>query len=322
MVAGGIPSRGRGQAVVMPTLTTEAVFLAHHVGFGFVPVALLSLASAASYGAAAAVQHRVVAVQPHSLSMHPGLLVQLLRRPIWLVGNLLDGVGYLFQFLALRRGSLPLVEPLLVTSLAFGIPIAAWLDHRRVTLAELGSSGVIGAGLALFMVVAHPGAGHPHASGTAWALLTATVGVTVALMIRWGSRGSPARRALLLAAGSGTAFGYVAALTERTGHLLDDGIVHALTTWEPYALVVGGSATLFLTQAAFHAGPLRLSLPMLTIAQPLVAVAIGVGVFGEHVSSSGVAPIVEALGLVLVTAGVFALARSPVIAPPGTTECD
>jgi drug/metabolite transporter (DMT)-like permease len=293
----------------------NVVLLRHHLGFGVVSVVLLSLASAASYGAAAALQHRVVAVQPDSLSMRPGLLVQLLQRPVWLVGNLLDGVGYLLQFLALRRGSLPLVEPLLVTSLAFGIPIAAWLDHRRVSVAELGSSGLIAGGLALFMAFARPGAGHPRASGTAWAVLTATVAVTAALMAVCGRSGPPARRALLLAAGAGAAFGYVAALTERTGHALDAGLVHTLTTWEPYALLVGGAMTLFLTQAAFHAGPLRLSLPMLTIAQPLVAVAIGVGIFGERVASSGVAPFVEALSLVLVTTGVFALARSPVIAP-------
>jgi hypothetical protein len=310
----------------MPVLIApNVVLLHHHLGFGFLSVVLLSLASAASYGVAAALQHRVVAVQPHSPSMRPGLLAQLLRRPIWLVGNVLDGVGYLFQFLALRRGSLPLVEPLLVTSLAFGIPVAAWLDHRRVTMAELGSSGVITAGLALFLVSARPGAGHPHASGTAWILLTATVVAAVLLMVGCSRDGPPARRALLLAAGSGTAFGYVAALTERTGHVLDAGVVHTLTTWEPYALVVGGAATLFLTQAAFHAGPLRLSLPMLTIAQPLVAVAIGVGIFGEGVASRGAAPFIEVLGLLLMTAGVFALARSPVIAvlqPSTATDHD
>ena len=299
----------------MPTRMEQSfAVLRHHLGFGFVSVVALSLASAASYGLATVLQHRVVANEPRSLSMRPGLLVRLLRRPMWLVGNLLDGVGYLFQFLALRKGSLALVEPLLVTSLAFAIPLAAWLDHRRVTLTELGSSGVIAVGLALFLVVASPGAGYPQAPIAAWVLLTVTIAVACAVMVLGARSGSPARKALLLAAGSGTAFGYVAALTERTGHLLDAGVLHALMTWEPYALLAGGAATLLLTQSAFHAGPLRLSLPTLTVAQPLVAIAIGVGVFGERVASRGAAPLLEAIGLVLVTAGVFALARSPMIA--------
>jgi uncharacterized membrane protein len=299
----------------MPTPVEQSLaVLHHHFGFGFVSVVALSLASAGSYGLATVLQHRVVANQPRSLSMRPGLLVRLLRRPMWLVGNLLDGAGYLFQFLALRKGSLALVEPLLVTSLAFAIPVAAWLDHRRVALAELGSAGVIAAGLALFLVVARPGAGHPRAPTAAWVLLTVTIAVACAVMVLCARGGSPARKAVLLGAGSGTAFGYVAALTERTGHLLDAGVVHALMTWEPYALLLGGAATLLLTQSAFHAGPLRLSLPTLTVAQPLVAVAIGVGIFGERVASRGASPLLEAIGLVLVTAGVFALARSPMIA--------
>lgn len=288
--------------------------LRHHFGFGFVSVVVLALASAASYGLATVLQHRVVADQPQSLSMRPGLLARLVRRPMWLVGNLLDGVGYLFQFLALRRGSLALVEPLLVTSLAFAIAVAAWLDHRRVTPAEMGSSGLIAAGLALFLVVARPGAGYPHAPATAWVLLTVAIALACALAVLAARRAAPARKALLLAGGAGTSFGYVAALTERTGHLLDAGVVHALRTWEPYALLAGGAATLLLTQSAFHAGPLRLSLPTLTVVQPLVAVAIGIGIFGERVASRGAAVPLEAIGLVLATAGVFALARSPVIA--------
>jgi hypothetical protein len=131
----------------------------------------------------------------------------------------------------------------------------------------------------------------------------------------FGSRGGSRRRAaVLLAAGSGTAFGYVAAVTERTGHILDAGVVHTLTTWAPYALLIGGVAALLLTQSAFHAGALRLSLPTLTVAQPLVAVAIGLGFFGERVDSDGWAPVLEFLGLAMVSVGVFVLARSSLIA--------
>jgi len=51
---------------------------------------------------------------------------------------------------------------------------------------------------------------------------------------------------------------------------------------------------------------------MLTAAQPLVAGAIGLGLFGGHIDSRGLAPALEILGLALVGAGVFALARSSV----------
>jgi hypothetical protein len=177
----------------------------------------------------------------------------------------------------------------------------------------VGATVITAAGLALFLGVARPGLGHPHASGPAWAALSAVIAAVCGAMVLGARGGSRSRAAILLAAGSGTAFGYVAAVTERTGHILDRGVVHTLGTWEPYALVVAAVGALLLTQSAFHAGALRLSLPTLTVAQPLVAVAIGLAFFGEHVDRHGLAPVAEALGLLMATVGVFALGRSPVM---------
>jgi drug/metabolite transporter (DMT)-like permease len=275
---------------------------------------VLSLISAASYGLAAVLQHHAAAGEAPELSVRAGLLVRLARRPWWLIGNALDGVGYLFQFLALRRGSLTLVEPLLVLSLVFALPVAAWLDHRRMAIADLVSVIVIMAGLALFLGVAHPGLGVPRASGEGWTLLTVAVAAACGALVLAARDGTRAAAAVRLGVGSGVAFGYVAALTERTGHLLDGGIGHTLTTWEPYALVVGGIVALLLTQSAFQAGPLRFSLPTLTVAQPLVAVIIGLTLFGERIDGRGLAPLAEVLGLGLVTFGVFTLTRSPLVA--------
>jgi drug/metabolite transporter (DMT)-like permease len=289
----------------------------HHIGRSLVSIVVLSIASAAAYGLAAVLQHHAAVGEAPELSVRVGLLVRLVRRPMWLIGNALDGVGYLLQFLALRRGSLVLVEPLLVLSLVFALPVTAWLDHRRISGSDMASTALIMGGLAVFLGVSHPGLGHPQASGQAWAVLTIVVAAACGALVVGSRGGSPRRAAVLLGAGSGTAFGYVAALTERTGHLLDGGIGHTLGTWEPYGLLLGGMGALLLTQSAFHAGALRLSLPTLTVAQPLVAVIIGVGLFGEHIATKGPAPGWEGLGLVMVISGVFALTRSPVI---GTDE--
>ena len=289
------------------------VVLHHRSASGIASIVLLSIASAAAYGLAAVLQHRAAVRTAPELSMRAGLLLQLARRPLWLVGNALDGVGYLFQFLALRKGSLSLVEPLLVLSLVFALPVAAHLDHRRISSGEVASIGVVAAGLALFLGAAQPGLGHPDASGEAWAILTIVIVAGCGAVVLGARRRGRRHGAVLLGAGSGLAFGYVAALTERTGHLLDSGVVHTLSTWVPYAMVVAAVAALLLTQSAFNAGELRLSLPTLTVAQPLVAVAIGLGFFGEHVNARGLAPAVEVLGLALVIVGVFALGGSPVV---------
>ncbi len=299
-----------------PILTSLGVFH-HHISRDLVSIVLLSLASAAAYGAAAVLQHHEAAKEePASGS----LLVRLLHQPMWLAGSLLDGVGYLFQFMALRRGSLALVEPLLVLSLVFALPVAARVDHRKVSRADVTAALVTVAGLTLFQEVARPALGHPSATPVAWVALTAIIAVSCGLLALLARHSPPKRAALLYAAASGTAFGYVAAVTERTGHLLDHGVWHVFTSWAPYALVIAAVAALALTQQAFNAGVLSLSLPTLTVAQPLVALAIGIGFFGERVSSRGVAPIAEVLGLVVMTVGVYSLTRSPVLAAPPETQ--
>lgn len=285
-----------------------------HTANHLVATVLWALASAAAYGLAAVLQHHRATQEPPELSMRPQLLVNLARHPVWLLANGLDVVGYLLQFVALRYGSLVLVEPLLVLSLVFALPVAARLEHRRISLNEGLSVGLVTGGLALFLVVARPGLGHSHAPAEAWLALTIATGLLCGALAVIAGRGTPRRAALLFGIGSGVAFGYVAAVTKRAGQLLDGGILHLLTTWTPYALVAAAAAALLLTQSAFHAGPLRLSLPALTVAQPLVAVAIGVAVFDEHITTGPLAVPAEVVGLVVTTIGVFALGRSPIIA--------
>jgi drug/metabolite transporter (DMT)-like permease len=271
-------------------------------------VVALSLLSAAAFGLGAVLQQHAAVRQPRELSMRFGLLVRLASRRIWLAGLGLDWLGFLFQFLALTRGSLSLVEPILVLSLVFAFPVSAWLEHRRVTPAELGAAGMLAGGLALFLRVGRPGAGHPDASGAAWTALSAAVLLAVGVIVLSTRRRLQRRAAVLLGAGSGIAFAYVAAIARHTAHLLDRGVLFILGTWAPYALIVGAVAALLLTQSAFHAGELRLSLPVLAISEPLVAIAIGAGFFGENIHTSGLAPVWEVAALGLMTAGVFALA--------------
>jgi drug/metabolite transporter (DMT)-like permease len=294
-----------------------AIHFLHHrfrfPDFDVTGVLVFSLLAAASYGLGAVLQHQAAGRESEELSMKAGLLVQLVKRPMWMVGNLLDFVGFFFQFLALRRGSLALVEPVLVLSLVFALPVAAALEHRRVTLVEIGSAGAMALGLGVFLAVGRPGAGSPHAKPLAWLLLTVGVAVGLGVLTLVARGGSKRRAALALAAGAGGAFGYVAALSERAGHQLDFGFWHTLASWTPYVLILAAIVALLMTQSAFQAGELRLSLPTLTLAQPLVAIAIGLAFFGEHLHTRGLRPVAEVAGIALMATGVVLLARPSVI---------
>ena len=276
-------------------------------------VVVISLGSALLYAVASVLQQRAAVDVPAHVSMRVGLLVQLLRRPLWLAGVAADCCGYGLQFAALDRGSLVLVQPLLVTGLLFALPLGAALSRGRLRAGEwLGAAAVV-AGLAVFLVVANPDQGRPSASNEAWGLLLLCTLVPTAVLVL-GARGPQgARRAVLLAAAAGILYGLTAALTKTSAHLLEGGVAHALSAWQPYALVAAGALGMLVSQSAFQAGPLTASLPVLTVVDPVVSILIGALVFAEGIETAAGAIALEVLSMTVMIGGVLLLTRSPLV---------
>lgn len=279
-------------------------------------VLLLSLAAAACYGASSVLQQREAHRAPSQMAMRLGLIGHLLRRPLWLLGNLAGVAGFALQFLALRRGALALVQPLLVTGLVFALAGAAVLDHRRPSALELAWTVTTMGGLALFIAVSQPGPGFPRGSALGWTLLgaltLASVGVLVVV-----ARERRHWRALCLGIAAGLVGGVLSALIERTAHRLDHGIAHTLTSWSPYALIACAILGLVLTQSAYQAGDIRLSLPALTVTEPIAAILIGQLLFGERISMTALAVVGEVAGLGMMALGVFGLGQAAGVAAAG-----
>jgi drug/metabolite transporter (DMT)-like permease len=281
-------------------------------------VVVLALAAAACYGTAAVLQHQAASSQPH-LALRADLFWRLVRHPRWLFSNVLDFCGYVFQVWALRTGPLTLVEPLLVVGLVIAFPVSAWLGHRRVSGKETAAAAVVTGGLVLFLAVARPRPGHPQPSDLGLVLLSVVAGLVVGGAWMWARPSDADRRraGLVMAVGSGIAFGYMAATTSLAWQAIRHGTLHALASWEPYAVLVSAAAGGLLAQGAFNSGKLRLSLPTMTVVQPLVAIAIGLVLFGERIDGRGLAPLWEAVGLAAMTVGVFALASPEFPDQPG-----
>jgi drug/metabolite transporter (DMT)-like permease len=250
----------------------------------------------------------------HERSLRPGLLLALVRQPRWLLGNLAEVGAVTLQFLALRRGSLVVVQALLVSGLLFALPLGAALHHRRLSRTDwLGAVAVV-AGLAVFVTVAHPSAGRAP-SGVAWVIvLTLGLGAVAALILR-APRDPGAKRGTYLGAACGALYGVNAGLVKATGHLLDRGALHALQAWEPYAVVVLGATGFLLAQSAFQAGSLGASLPAITAADPIVASLVAVLAFHERIAGGGPTVALQVGAGAAIVAGVWILARSPLVAP-------
>jgi drug/metabolite transporter (DMT)-like permease len=276
-------------------------------------VVVAALASSLLYALASVLQHRS-AVAARGRPLRIGFVLELAARPLWVAGMAADAAGYGLQFYALDRGSLVLVQPLLVSGVLFALPLSSALSGRRLSGFEWAGAGAVVAGLSLFLVIANPASGGHAVSALGWAMVGVSAAVPVCALVGVAGRQPPGvLRAVLLACATGIDYGVAAALTKTTAALLSQGLVHTLSSWEPYALVLCAVVGLVLGQSAFQAGPLRASLPALTVVDPVVSVLIGALAFGEPLAVAGAAPVFEVIGLVVMTLGVTALCRSPAV---------
>lgn len=283
---------------------------------------VLTLGSALLYAVTSVLQQSAAADVDHTRSLRPGLLLDLARRPRWLLGNLAEVAAVVLQFVALRRGSLLLVQTLLVSGLLFALPLGAALQHRRLATGDwLGTVAVV-AGLGVFVSVARPSRGRGNTSHEGWAAVLGLGCGTVAALVLAAPRRPGSARAHCLGAACGVLFGVDAALAKASGHLLNHGVVHAAEGWEPYALAVLGVLGFLLAQSAFQAGPLAASLPLITALDPLAAALIGVLAFHERLASDAPAVVLQVAAAAGIAAGIWTLARSPLVVGPPAVPSD
>jgi drug/metabolite transporter (DMT)-like permease len=275
-------------------------------------VVVAALGGALCYAVASALQRQATAAEPSHVSLRPRLLLNLLRRPRWLLGTAGDLAGFGLEFFALSRGPLVVVSPVMVSGLLFALPLGALVDRQQMGRREWRGAVEVVVGLSAFLVVADPASGRRGMSGLTWTVVFLGTLVPSALLVRAAGPRGP-RRAIFLATATGLVYGLTAALTKASGHGLDAGVDHLLTRWEPYALLLTGLSSVLLAQSAFHAGPLASSLPVLAVLEPVSGIVIGTLGFGESLSTAGAAPTLEVVALALMGLGVLHLARSELV---------
>jgi drug/metabolite transporter (DMT)-like permease len=272
--------------------------------------AALALLAAVLFAVASAVQQGAAADVPPEQARGVRLLLVLLRRPRWWAGTGSDAAGYAAQAAALGLGSLLLVQPLLVTTLLFALPLSARWAQRPMRRSDWGWAVVLAGALAVFVVSGEPTAGVDRAGLRQWLPAAAVLGLVLTACLLGAVVRRGTTRALLLAVATGVVYGVTAALTKGVVSVLDDGLTTLATSWETYALLgclVGGT---LLQQSAFQAGSLGASLPAVTVGEPVVGVAIGVAVLGEQLRAGGAEWVLVAVLVVVMVVATVALARS------------
>lgn len=284
--------------------------------------ALLALAAAFFIAVGDVIHQRSAHEVTDEAVGHTELFLRLLKDRQWWLGSGVAAAGFALQAAALGLGSVLLVQALLVTSLLFALPINAKLSHRRVTRWEWLWAALLAGAVALIVTVGNPTEGASRASLETWLGVAAVLGPVLALCVIGARMWSGPVSAVLMAVVSGALWGLFAVLTKAVVHRLDvtslAGVLELARTPELYAWAVVGIVGTSTQQAAFRAGALTASLPTMTVAEPMVACALGVVVLGETLrpGEAGWVTLIAAVTVMVVATAALArgeaVARDPV----------
>jgi drug/metabolite transporter (DMT)-like permease len=271
-----------------------------------VPAAIVG---AASFGLGSVVQQRATQEVPVTRTLNPRLLVELVRKPIWIVSLFTVIGGLALQMVALAFGPLVLVQPLLVTSVLFAALFAAWLARRPADrIMVLGALACAG-GLSAFLLLAKPTGEGGDISPTGALPLALVFGLLVLASLWVAARFPGEIRVIALALATGVLYGVTAGLIKIVAsQVREGGLSEPFQHWTLYAVCVIGPMGFLLSQNTFQQGKLiSPAIAVITTVDPLVGIGIGVGWLGERITGSATALAGEAMAAVVVVGAIAVL---------------
>jgi drug/metabolite transporter (DMT)-like permease len=276
-------------------------------------VYVLAVAAALSNALTSVFQRMGVEDAPQESTMTLSLMTHAIRRGIWLLGFFFMVCSFLLQAFALHAGRLSVVQPILTMELLFLVFILGTYFGYKITLREWIGASAIAFGLSGFLVFSDPGGGNEVPSNLDWTLVggaaSAAIVVTV-VATRWGPRWW---KAAMFGSAAAISFAFTAALIKVVGNYAARDWVSLFVHWQTYGLVVFGLAGLFLTQNAFHAGPLAASQSTLVLVDPLASILFGIALYGDSLRTANPWGPLEALSLLVMFAGAVFLSNSPLV---------
>jgi drug/metabolite transporter (DMT)-like permease len=252
--------------------------------------AFLALLAAVFFALSAALQQRGQFVLARGGDAVKGIagLLRLLAVPIWLVGTLILLLGYATQGAALDRGKLVVVQPLLVTTIVWALPLGHWLTNQQVTPRQVLGAGVVVVGLALFVLVGDPDAGVDNAPASSFVIAALIIGAIAAALLLWlRTKTSKALHAAVLGVCAGLFYGLSASFSKPVINDLHVSIADAAGDWRTWALLGFGFIAFVIQQLSLATGQLAPAMAAVSVANPAVSVILGIVMFEERLTRPG-----------------------------------
>jgi drug/metabolite transporter (DMT)-like permease len=274
----------------------------------------LSLATALCFAGGYVLQYHEAHEAPDRLFLSPKMLLELARHRIWVAGIIVMFIGNGLQAIALAVGSLAVVEPFLCTALLFALPLSAAWRRERLTRRDWTAALCVCIGLGVLLGVGSPGSVSASTPQSVWLMVgLASWGSALGLVAIARRVSSPAPKAALIGGAAGILFGLQDALTQYCLHAMSHHMLALALSWQPYVQVTTGIYAIVLMQSAYKAGPLTAALPPIAVGEPLAGILIGVVALGAHLNASPAAMGFETAGGLIMAAGTWTLARSPLV---------
>lgn len=241
----------------------------------------------------------------------------ILRNKIWTAGALINLAGGVFQILALSRGDITLVQPLVNMNIVLTVGAGVFLMGERVSRREAAGVVVVVLGAVLLGL----SAGTPSVAvvdrGALRALFVGVVALATLLGLSLRSKRPPLAIEVGLALMAGCLFGlgfaYVKVVTIEIAELGRGGLPppaalagFLLGDFALWMILAANLAAFFLMQGAFSHGRVSVVSPLTTIAAILIPVVAGIFVFHEAVGplrASGIAAVVAGTALLALPSG-------------------
>ncbi len=244
--------------------------------------AVLALVAALSFALAATLWQRA----SMDAGVEPGdskAMLMLLTNRVWLLGLGAQIVGVALQAAALDRGRVIIIQPLLVTSIVWALPLGYFLTQQTITGQHVLGAAVIVAGLAAFAIFGDPAAGVDNAPTADWiAAFAVLAAVCIGLML-FVRRGGQGTRAAVFGVTAGILYGVSATLMKpviEEWHAA--GLGELLADWQLWFMAFAGFLGFYLQQLSLATGRLVTSVATVSVANPVVSVMLGALVLQER----------------------------------------